>query len=63
MFDNDGTLWVEQPLPVQAYFVIDRIRALAPQHPEWRDQQPFKAVLEGDVAGIMTVGMDGLPGW
>ncbi len=60
VFDNDGTLWVEQPLPVQAYFVIDRIRALAPQHPEWRDLQPFKAVLEGDVAGIMAVGMDGL---
>ena len=60
VFDNDGTLWVEQPLPVQAYFVIDRIRALAPEHPEWRDLQPFKAVLEGDVAGIMAVGMDGL---
>jgi phosphoserine phosphatase len=60
VFDNDGTLWVEQPLPVQACFVLDRIRALAPQHPEWRDQQPFKAVLDGDVAGIMAVGMDGL---
>ena len=43
VFDNDGTLWVEQPLPVQACFVLDRIRALAPQRPEWRDQQPFKA--------------------
>jgi len=60
VFDNDGTLWVEQPLPVQACFVLDRIRALAPQHPEWRTQQPFKAVLEGDLAGIMAVGMDGL---
>ncbi len=60
VFDNDGTLWVEQPLPVQACFVLDRIRALAPQHPEWRDQQPFKAVLEGDVAGIMSLGVDGL---
>ena len=60
VFDNDGTLWVEQPLPVQACFVLDRIRALAPQHPEWHEQQPFKAVLEGDVAGIMAVGMDGL---
>jgi len=60
VFDNDGTLWVEQPLPVQACFVLDRIRALAPQHPEWRNQQPFKAVLEGNVAGIMAVGMDGL---
>jgi phosphoserine phosphatase len=60
VFDNDGTLWVEQPLPVQACFVLDRIRALAPQHPEWHAQQPFKAVLEGDLAGIMAVGMDGL---
>ena len=60
VFDNDGTLWVEQPLPVQACFVLDRIRALAPQNPEWCAQQPFKAVLEGDVAGIMAVGMDGL---
>lgn len=58
MFDNDGTLWVEQPLPVQASFVVDRIRALAPERPDWRDRQPFKAVLEGDVAGIMAVGMD-----
>jgi phosphoserine phosphatase len=60
VFDNDGTLWAEQPLPVQAAFVIDRIRALAPQRPEWRTQQPFKAVLDGDVAGIMGHGMDGL---
>ncbi|HTO80849.1 MAG TPA: HAD family hydrolase, partial [Methylomirabilota bacterium] len=60
VFDNDGTLWVEQPLPVQAHFVIDRIRALAPQHPEWQGLQPFKAVLDGDLAGVMAVGMDGL---
>ncbi len=60
VFDNDGTLWVEQPLPVQAHFVIDRIRALAPQHPEWQGLKPFKAVLDGDLAGVMAVGMDGL---
>jgi phosphoserine phosphatase len=60
VFDNDGTLWAEQPVPVQAAFVLDRIRALAPQFPEWRDQQPFKAVLEGDVAGVMAMGMDAL---
>ena len=60
VFDNDGTLWVEQPLPVQAHFVIDRIRALAPQHPEWQGLQPFKAVLDGDLMGVMAVGMDGL---
>jgi len=60
VFDNDGTLWAEQPLPVQACFVLDRIRALAPDHPEWRNEQPFRAVLDGDVAGIMDHGMEGL---
>lgn len=60
VFDNDGTLWVEQPMPVQACFVIDRVQALAPQHPEWRDLQPFKAALEGDVAGVFAAGMEGL---
>jgi phosphoserine phosphatase len=51
-FDNDGTLWVEQPLYVQGMFVFDRVRALAPEHPEWRGQQPFKAVLENDTAAL-----------
>jgi phosphoserine phosphatase len=60
VFDNDGTLWVEQPLPVQAQFVLDRIRTLAPAHPEWQNEDPFKAVLAGDTAGIMAMGMDGL---
>jgi phosphoserine phosphatase len=60
VFDNDGTLWVEQPLPVQAAFVLDRIRTLAPAHPEWHSEDPFKAVLAGDTAGIMAMGMDGL---
>ncbi len=46
VFDNDGTLWVEQPYYTQLAFALDRIRALAPEHPEWRAQQPFKAVLE-----------------
>lgn len=48
VFDNDGTLWVEQPIYTQFAFVLDRVRALAPQHPEWRTKQPFKSVLEGD---------------
>lgn len=47
-FDNDGTLWSEQPEYVQMVFTYDRIKALAPQHPEWNEQQPFKAVLEND---------------
>ena len=47
-FDNDGTLWAEQPIYFQFQFALDRVKALAPQHPEWKDQQPFKALLEGD---------------
>src|SRR5262245_35877894 len=46
-FDNDGTLWAEQPIYVQLAFGIDRVKALAPQHPEWKTQEPFKSVLEG----------------
>ena len=48
VFDNDGTLWAEQPLYFQLLFAFDRVRALASDHPEWKDTQPFKAVLEGD---------------
>src|SRR5690349_24606895 len=47
-FDQDGTLWVEQPLYTQAMFALDRLRELAPKHPEWRSRGPFKAVLSGD---------------
>jgi phosphoglycolate phosphatase-like HAD superfamily hydrolase len=47
-FDNDGTLWVEHPLYTQAMFALDRVEVLAPEHPEWKDQEPFKAVLAGD---------------
>ena len=48
-FDNDGTLWCEQPMYVQAAFVIDRIRVLAPDHPKWKTQEPFKSVLAGNL--------------
>src|SRR5262245_29150074 len=48
-FDNDGTLWCEQPVYNQMAFAFDRIKALAPQHPEWKDKQPFKEVLDGDL--------------
>jgi phosphoserine phosphatase len=51
-FDNDGTLWIEQPGYVQLAFVIDRIKALAAQHPEWRSQQPFAAILDNDRARL-----------
>jgi phosphoglycolate phosphatase-like HAD superfamily hydrolase len=55
-FDNDGTLWTEQPLPFQLFFVIDRIKAMAPQHPEWKNKQPFKSVLEGDLKTALAGG-------
>lgn len=47
-FDQDGTLWVEHPLCSQAMFALERVHALAPQHPEWRSQEPFEAVLSND---------------
>jgi haloacid dehalogenase-like hydrolase len=48
-FDNDGTLWCEQPVPVQLYFALDRVKALAPQHPEWNTTEPFASLLKGDL--------------
>lgn len=48
VFDNDGTLWAEQPMYFQLLFALDRVRAMAGDHPEWREQQPFKAILEDD---------------
>jgi haloacid dehalogenase-like hydrolase len=59
-FDNDGTLWVEQPVYTQLLFAIDRVKALAPEHPEWKDQQPFKAVLEGDMKTVAASGEKGI---
>ena len=55
-FDNDGTLWVEHPMYTQLAFALDRVRAMAPQHPEWQDTQPFKAALEGDLATLAASG-------
>jgi phosphoglycolate phosphatase-like HAD superfamily hydrolase len=59
-FDNDGTLWTEQPYYFQFAFALDRIKALAPQHPEWKTKQPFKALLEGDKQALAAAGKDGL---
>jgi hypothetical protein len=56
VFDNDGTLWSEQPMYFQLLFAIDRVKVLAPTHPEWKDQQPFKAVLEGDLKAALAGG-------
>lgn len=55
-FDNDGTLWVEHPFYTQLVFALDRVKALAPEHPEWKEQQPFKAVLEGDIKTVLAGG-------
>jgi phosphoglycolate phosphatase-like HAD superfamily hydrolase len=55
-FDNDGTLWSEQPMYFQLAFAIDRIKILAPDHPEWKTKQPFKALLEGDMKTVMAGG-------
>ena len=59
-FDNDGTLWVEKPVPVQLFFVIDRVHQLAPKHPTWKTTQPFKGVLEGDMKAVAATGEKGL---
>lgn len=60
VFDNDGTLWAEQPAYFQLLFAIDRVRALAPEHPEWRTQQPFRAVLENDLEALKASGKQGI---
>jgi len=59
-FDNDGTLWCEQPYYFQLAFAFDRVKAMAPQHPEWKSKQPFKALLEGDKQALAAAGKDGL---
>jgi len=60
VFDNDGTLWSEQPMYVQLAFVLDRVKAMAADHPEWKTKQPFKGVLEGDIAAVAAAGEKGL---
>jgi hypothetical protein len=59
-FDNDGTLWCEHPMYVQPAFALDRVKAMAPLHPEWKDKQPFKAALEGDMKTLAESGERGL---
>src|SRR5258708_9599332 len=55
-FDNDGTLWVEQPMYVQMAFALDRVKAMAPMHPEWKYTEPIQSVLEGDMKALMESG-------
>ena len=59
-FDNDGTLWAEQPMYFQLQFALDRVKALAPKHPEWKEKQPFKALLAGDMKGFVSGGAKSL---
>ena len=60
VFDNDGTLWTERPVYFQLYFAMDRVKALAPQHPEWKTTEPFKSVLDNNMTGVMKSGEHGL---
>jgi hypothetical protein len=55
-FDNDGTLWCEQPMPVQFYFALDRVKSLAPEHPEWKTKEPFASLLKGDLKTALAGG-------
>ena len=55
-FDNDGTLWAEQPMYFQVLFAFDRVKAIAPQHPEWKDKEPFASVLKGDMKTALAGG-------
>lgn len=59
-FDNDGTLWGEKPMYFQLLFAIDRVKAMAPEHPEWKTKQPFKGVLEGDTKAVAATGEHGI---
>ena len=59
-FDNDGTLWTEQPVYFEIAFAMDRVRALAPQHTEWKEREPFKSAIAGDLAGVAATGEKGM---
>jgi phosphoglycolate phosphatase-like HAD superfamily hydrolase len=59
-FDNDGTLWSEQPMYFQLLFALDRVKAMAPEHPDWKTTAPFSDVLAGDMKAVMAGGMEGL---
>lgn len=60
VFDNDGTLWAEQPMYFQAIYIFDRIKQLAPRHPEWKEREPFASVLKGDLKAALAGGEKGL---
>jgi hypothetical protein len=56
VFGNDGTPWAEQPMPFQAFFAFDRVKALSSQHAEWKDKEPFASLLRGDTKGALAGG-------
>lgn len=60
VFDNDGTLWAEQPIYFQFFFVIDQVKAQSPKHPEWKTTEPFKSALAGDFKGVAATGEKGI---
>ena len=60
VFDNDGTLWCEQPIYFQFAFALDQIKAMAPKHPEWKTQEPFASILKGDLNGMLASGEKGI---
>lgn len=60
VFDNDGTLWAEQPMYFQLFFALDRIKVLAPQHPEWKEKEPFASLLKDNVEDILAGGEDAI---
>ena len=59
-FDNDGTLWAEQPMYFQGFFALDRVKALAPKHPEWKTKEPFASLLKGDMKAVAAAGDKGV---
>ncbi len=60
VFDNDGTLWSEMPIYIQFAFMLDRVKTLAPDHPEWKEKEPFKSILSGDPMGVGKGGEKGV---
>jgi phosphoserine phosphatase len=60
VFDNDGTLWAEQPAYTQLLFLVDRLKALAPEHPEWKTKEPFASLLKGDLHAVAATSEAGL---
>src|SRR5208337_785919 len=63
VFDNDGTLWAEQPMYFQLSFALDRVKALAPQHPEWKEKEPFASLLQNDVQRSLAGGERAIFAW